>query len=150
MIGSATFRYGDNTYRAGRLSTFDQLELATTCREAFFSLSIMAKQIEEKGLKLSESEFSKALCGFLGNLPRDTRDDAVKMCLTVVYRGRGKNNTHWDPLYSSGQLMFTDLDLEELLKITYEVVKHNGLIRFFSVSPVDGENSGTMESNSQS
>lgn len=148
-IGLHVFKIGEHTYRAGRLSTFDQLEIATTCRQAFFNLALLEKQSKDDNRPIDDFGHAQALCGFMGMLPREVRDPAVRLCLTVVARARGKNNANWDPALQGEQFMFNDLDVPDLLQIVYEVVKHNGLIRFFSVSPAEGEKDGT-ETTSQS
>ena len=130
-----TFQVGDYTYRAGRLSTFDQLELATTGRQIFFNLALLEQEARKSNMVSGTAEFVQAMCGLFGTLPKPERDILVQLALKVVSRGRGKNNAYWDPAYLGEQFMFSDLDMPELLEIIYRVIQHNGLIRFFSVNP---------------
>jgi hypothetical protein len=130
-----TFTVGEHTYRTGRLSTFDQLELATTLRQVFFNLALLEKEAKDKKLPTSIHTFVQAMCGLFGLFTKEDRDAALRVALSAVARGRGKNNANWDPAYLGGEFMFNDLDMPELLEIVYRVFQHNGLIRFFSVSP---------------
>ena len=136
-IGVATFQAGGHSYRAGRLSTFDQLELATTLRQVFFNMALLEKAAEADGKPMDEASHAQAVCGFLGTVSAEERRTAVDTCLGAVSRRRD-NTDLWDPVTQGGQLMFQDLDLPELMVIVYRVAHHNGLFRFFSVSPDTG------------
>ena len=143
----STFTIGEHTYRTGRLSTFDQLELATTLRQVFFNLALLEKEAKAQKLPTSTHTFVQAMCGLFGTLSRDERDTALRLSLSVAARGRGKNNTNWDPAYLGDQFMFNDLDLPEMLEIVYRVFQHNGLISFFSVSPDVSAPAGGVQPN---
>lgn len=129
-----TFSVGAHNYRAGRLPTFDQLELATTLRQVFLMLALLEKEAKDKKLPTSTHTYVQAMCGLFGTISREDRDISLRVALSVVARARGKNDTEWDPAFQGDQFMLNDLDMPELLEVVYKVCQHNGLIRFFSVS----------------
>ena len=109
------FEVGGQQYRLTKLDTFKQLHVSRR----------LVPVMTGDGATF---EISVALG--IARMPDADCDYILHECLSVVKRQQGDK---WAPVYEphSRSLMFTDIDLGVMLKITTEVVKDN-LAGFFS------------------
>jgi hypothetical protein len=134
MQEPATVDIGGHKYRIGRLSTFDQLDVATDLGNVFFRMSILEQGAKKNGQSYSEEQAAQSFCAMCVDLEKSKRDAIFRKCLLVVQRAHAKV---WGNVIMNGEVMFQDIDLRELLQIVLHVVKHNGILAFFVAAPVE-------------
>ena len=131
------FRVGDHSYRAGLISTFDQLHVATEWRETLMSLSFMKR---DRPPEMTDRTYSDSVAvvvaGGLQRVDPASRERITLLLMSAVKR-KGDGATGWFPLVVGGQQAFQDVRLPQLIPILYNVIDHNGLLDFFSVGPSD-------------
>lgn len=137
------FEVGERKYRARRMSVFDAFNVATDFREVLLGLSLLDGQRNSGEMKLTDDQHQRSvdviMTGARGAAPH-VRDRVITSCLAVVSR---KQPTGWAPMVSQdGQLMFQDMDLREMSRVVYRVLRHNGLIDFFDAGPRAGSIDG--------
>ena len=138
MSAELEFPLDGHVYRAGRLSTFDQLHVASQWRDALLGLALAKKN---RPPEVTDAGFREAmgivLTGALGRLSDDSRERVSRMLLSVVTRKQsGAQGIGWAPLVNGdGGLMFQDVQLLQLPPIFYSVLDHNGILDFFSGVP---------------
>lgn len=122
------FKINDRVYRASRLSTIQQFDVASKIGAI---LSLMAENREA-----AKQNFTRAFCLLSGNMRKEDVDFAVHACLSYVQRRQGDT---FAPILAAGggptTFMFADIDLREMLLIVSNVLEHNGLVDFFVESP---------------
>jgi len=137
------FSVDGQTYRAGRISTFDQLNVASQWREALMGLA-MAKKNRPAGMadEAYRETVAIVLTGALARVETRQREEVTQLLASVVRRkGQGgKTGAGWFQVVAPGGAMaFDDLRFPQLVSILYEVLDHNGLLDFFSVGPSASE-----------
>jgi hypothetical protein len=138
-----------HAYRIGRLSTFAQLDVASRWNGVCM---VMAYARDNCPPGTTESTLRKginiATAGALGQVDAAAREDISRLLLSVVQR-EDESTKRWSPITAaSGQLMFeADTQLAQLPWLFYNVIEHNGILDFFSVSPsTSGATKGMEES----
>ena len=132
------FDLDGHKYRAGRLSVFDQLHVASQWRDTLLGLALAKK---ERPADITDAGFREAmgivLTGGLGRVTPQSREDISKMLLSVVTRQhKGAEGVGWAPVAASdGGMMFQDIQLLQLPLMFYTVLDHNGILDFFSGAP---------------
>jgi hypothetical protein len=132
------------TYRIGRMSVFDQMNVASEFRDIISGLAILRSK---RPKKMADEDFDNAMRFILaspGGVSTDTRDRVSNTCLRSVTR-RGVGGA-WSPILTSDNvLQFSDIGLPEMCKLLYESFEHNKLLDFFSTGP-SGSATGLRES----
>jgi hypothetical protein len=133
MITEVEFELDGHAYRAGRLSTFDQLRIAGMWRDALLGLAFAKK---ERPKEVTDAGFREAInlimVGGLGKLTRQSQDEITHLALSTVTRQQA-GNVGWAPVVApGGAMMFQDIGLPQLVVIMYRVFDHNGILDFFS------------------
>lgn len=111
-------------YRAAKLSVFDQLKVS---RKLLPLLSGLLGEIKVlRQLKTGQVSVEDALkvalpviAQTLADLSDDDSNAIIHPCLAVVSRETGKS---YSAIFTSGQLMFDDIDLMDMLQIVARVV----------------------------
>ncbi|MFT4466102.1 MAG: phage tail assembly chaperone [Sodalis sp. (in: enterobacteria)] len=120
-----------NTYRAGKLSVFDQLKVA---RKLLPVLSGMVGELQKlRGGEVAMETLLPALATAIGDIQDSDCDAIIHACLSVVSRQNGKA---WMAVFRQGDLMFDDIDLGTLLQLVAQVIG-DSLGNFFH-APLDG------------
>ena len=136
---------GDHSYRAGLISTFDQLHVATEWRETLMSLSFMKR---DRPPEMTDRTYSDSVAVVVaGGLQRvdPASRERITLLLMSAVRRKGDGATGWFPLVVGGQQAFQDVRLPQLIPILYNVIDHNGLLDFFSVGPLGSGGPRTIE-----
>lgn len=125
---------GGQSYRVGRLSTFDQFNLASDFRDALSGLAFLRR---DRPKDVDDAAYAKTVeyivTGGAAFLNPERRQRVVDLCLKVVKR---KSGVGWTPVTNdAGGMQFKDLDLAAMVALLYRVVEHNGLLDFFSEGP---------------
>jgi hypothetical protein len=127
---------GGARYSIERLSAFDQLHVATSLQSPLTWLAVLAKTArEEQKEPPGEAQFVKSMVSLMDGLSPEARDSAVRCCLGAVTRESGGAWARF--MAPSGKPMFEDVDLREMMLLTYHVVQRNGLVDFFDASPAE-------------
>ncbi|ARF49163.1 phage tail assembly chaperone [Pantoea stewartii] len=106
-----------NTYRAGKLSVFDQLKVA---RKLLPVLSGMVGELQK--LRSGEAAIETllpAIADAVAGMSDSDCDAILHPCLSVVSR---QNGNKWMPVFRQGELMFDDIDLISMLNIVVQVI----------------------------
>jgi hypothetical protein len=128
-----------HTYSVGRISTFDQLHVASLWREALMGLALAKKN---RPPTMTDEAFAETklivLTGSLGRVDWRAREDVARLLMSVVKRkgAGGKTGTGWFSVMTpEGVPAYADIQLPQLVQIQYAVLDKNGLLDFFSVGP---------------
>lgn len=147
------FTAGAHTYSVGKLSALKQFHISrrlTPLLGAFASVfaeakgkgKSLAKQLDEgkkDELDLSEKEIASALTAFgtaFATLPDETFDYIMRECFSVVQRKQARGTGWADILTASGDLMYEDMDMVEMLAVCFHVLRHN-MASFTDALPSD-------------
>ncbi len=111
-----------NNYKIGKLSAMQQLHIVRRLAPTIFALSSATSTDTPK----TDFEALSALAPVADMISKMSDEDSeyvVKSCLSVVFR---QNATGWAKIQAgNGNLMFDDIDLSAMMKLTFEVVKDN-------------------------
>ena len=124
-----------NEYNTGRLSAFEQLHIARRLAPALanlFTIFSTAPTVSE-GESVEDAILSLAtgpLADTFAKMSDTDVDYIVNTCLGVCERQQDKG---FDKVMRGGTLMFHNLELDELLGLTFTVIQEN-LGRFFPSS----------------
>jgi hypothetical protein len=135
---------GSHKYRAGRMSVFEQMDVAADFRDILVGLALMKA---ERPKDMTDKEYQRAMQFIMasrGNMTPEARHRVMNMCLSKVQRNSG---TGWAPVLSADNtLQFDDIDLPDFVTLAYAVLEHNKLIDFFGASPsTTGEQTEVVE-----
>ena len=144
------FKVDGHTYRAGRISTFDQMHVAAQWRETLMALAFAKKNRTEKVTdEIYRETVTVIMAGGLGHITAQSREEITRLALSVVTRQQKGTGVGWAQITTSdGTIVFDDIRLPQLISILYNVFDHNGLVDFFSVGlsslggPKEEEKSG--------
>lgn len=123
---------GTAQYKTGLLNPWDQFHVGRKLAPILFKLFSRAggateKDIEEKAILLAFEPVSDAIA----QMSREDSEEILKTCLRVCTRSQ---NNGWAIIMTpQGQLMFEDIGLDVMMKLTFAVIKEN-LGRFFPAS----------------
>ncbi|EQB4675870.1 TPA: phage tail assembly chaperone [Klebsiella aerogenes] len=119
-------------YRANKLGVFEQLKVSRKLLPIlaglmtdFSSIKAMlptTTKLDSGNLDKLEPVFNTLLPRIADELSKLTEDDTnaiIHPCLAMVVRENGKQ---WTPVFRSGELMFDDIDLFDMLQLVARVV----------------------------
>lgn len=119
-------------YRANKLGVFEQLKVSRKLLPIlaglmadFSSIKAMlpaTTKLDSGNLDKLEPVFNTLLPRIAGELSKLTEEDTnaiIHPCLAMVVRENGKQ---WAPVFRSGELMFDDIDLFDMLQLVARVV----------------------------
>jgi hypothetical protein len=142
------FRVGQHVYRATPMSAFQQFEIARMLRNVLTGLALIEEEIVSENKRLAEEgkpskpapgprAFVQLMCSMAGGLTKSESAESTSLCLASVQRQVGAGQgVGWSPIQiAPGQLAYEDVDMSQMLEIVWHVLRSNGLIAFFSVSP---------------
>lgn len=135
-IAPETVVLGEREYQIGRLDCFDAMHVArlvSPLLPAFFGqifgrvLDLVQKSKDANGATLDDifSEVGEVitLCEPLlyrvASMDRESFESVVKTCLSCVERKTGKT---YGRVFVNGNLMFADMDMNEILQLTIKVI----------------------------
>ena len=135
-IAPETVVLGEREYQIGRLDCFDAMHVArlvSPLLPAFFGqifgrvLDLVQKSKDANGATLDDifSEVGEVitLCEPLlyrvASMDREIFESVVKTCLSCVERKTGKT---YGRVFVNGNLMFADMDMNEILQLTIKVI----------------------------
>jgi hypothetical protein len=137
---------GSHKYRAGRMSVFEQLDVAADLRDILIGLSLIKT---DRPKEMTDKEHDRAVQFIMasrGNMSPEVRHRVMNLCLSKVVRNSGVG---WTPILSANDtLQFDDIELPAFITLVYAVLEHNRLIDFFGESPSTTD--GQMEVKSES
>lgn len=129
------FPLDGHVYRAGRISTMDQLKVASQWRDVMLGLALAKK---DRPPSVKDDEFRGAVnvvvAGGLGRYTDQCREEVTRILLSVVMRQqKGAEGVGWAPISApDGSMMFQDIGLKQWIPMFYAVADHNGILDFFS------------------
>ena len=112
-------------YRIGRLDAFTQFHIARRLAPIQLAMGISAAELTQHA-SADESAIAAAIMGpiadIIAKMPQDDVDYILKASLGVVSRQQGES---WARIFVSGGLMFDDIRMKEMLRLTIAVIKEN-------------------------
>jgi len=134
----------ENVYNVGRLSTFQQMNLAADFRDGLQGLASLRQGRPEN---ISDEKYAKTVqfivTGGLSVISPDRRLRVMSLCLSCVQRkmvGPQGGGAGWGPMINQeGGLQYADVGPAQLVVLMYEMFEVNGLLDFFSEGPLDSE-----------
>jgi hypothetical protein len=139
MSQERQFEVDGRTYRAGRISTFDQMHVASEWREVLMGLSLVKKnRPPDLSDELYRDGINVVFTGGLARVDPASRENIAKLLLSrVKVQGRGgAEGIGWfSVLAADGSFAYDDIRLSQEVMILCNVVDHNGLLDFFPVGP---------------
>lgn len=136
---------GSHKYRAGRMSVFEQLDVAADYRDILLGLALIKTN---RPKEMTDKEYHNAVQYIMasrGNMNPEIRHRVMNTCLSKVVRNSGVG---WTPILSANDtLQFDDIELPAFVTLAYAVLEHNKLIDFFAASPsiTDGQTEQKQE-----
>lgn len=115
------FEYGGHQYYIGKLSAFKQLHVARRVAPILTGLADMAMASDGKPLDFKQAVEPMVVA--VSKLSDEDTEMIIGTCLEVVSRKTGNKTAA--PVFSSGNLMFDDLKMIDMLRLTAEVIKVN-------------------------
>ena len=125
----ADFEVGNHRYKSSRMNAMTQFHVARRLSPVFASLG--------EAYKKNPNDFTSALPALMGvvsGMPDADVDYIFKSCLRLCQRFQGDALPWANVTTPSGDLMFQDLGMTEMLQITYNVIADN-FASFFSALP---------------
>lgn len=126
------FELNGTAYRTSPLNVFDQLRVARKL------LPLLGEALAERPLQQpaedDPQDFSRTIAGIAHALAAMSDEDVnaiLHPCLAVVSRRQSRG---WAPVFRTGELMFTDIDLMTLLQLAGRVIEEN-LGNFLPATP---------------
>ena len=134
-------KIGEQMYRSGRLSAFQQLHIAR--RMAPFLGRLAAMDGRDAGK--DSAAIVADIAGAVATLNDEDVEYILNVCLEVTERRQPGGS--WAPLRRKGATMFGDVSLPAMLSIASEVIREN-LADFFSDPALEGlkENANALMS----
>jgi hypothetical protein len=144
----AQFTVGAHNYSVGKLSAFDQFHVARKLGTVLLwigNATLGDDEMPKPGEaekpkpkpKTPEQEarnFAQSICAMAAPLSRDDAEMAISLCLSVVSRNLGEGKG-FAPVRQNGNMMYSDIELPQMLELVWHVLKENRLHDFFSASP---------------
>lgn len=133
----------DKEYFTRKLDAFETFELARRLAPVLAVLSM------QKDLALLKRGFAQSFTTLVGQMSRSDIDEIFSTCLIGATREeRGRQA----PVYVGGKLMFSDIGIDDLLELVWDVIVKAKLIDFFAApsSPSTEEQDGQTSSGSDS
>lgn len=132
---------GKHIYRVGRMSVFDQMNIAADFRDILIGLAMMKA---ERPKDMKDAEFIKTtqmITLSRGGISPEVRNRVVTTCFRHITR---RQVAGWSPILASeGMMQFDDIGLPDVAKLLFAVFEHNKLLDFFSESPSSSDGQGT-------
>lgn len=150
-------KIGEHTYRSGRIDARKQFHVARKIGPAYFAMvraraaaaTEMPKAVADAGgvpPELSEADVAKvsglmtgmvaSVSEALSQMSEEDADFVINTCLAVCERQAGNG---WQKVMAgSGALMFEDIDVRVLIRLSIEVIKENLASFFIDPSGVMG------------
>ena len=119
---------GRHKYRIEPLSVFDQFDIA---RRVAPVLSLMTTQKDREKLK---EGFARAFVTLSSGLSREDGQTILAICLGKVSR---RDTVGFAPVQSAGQIMYSDIDMQQMLELVWHVLAQSKVIDFFDVPVSD-------------
>jgi len=165
------FSTGGHVYRAGRISVFAQMRVASQFKDVLIGLALLKqsqldaekavvaahKAPQKRGSaaavprKLTAEQYARTasiiMVGDASGTPPQVIDTVMRECFACVTR---KEATGWQPIQTSeGAMQYADIELPQCVDIMLAVFEHNRLIDFFCGSPSTSEVSAKTEDDGQ-
>lgn len=136
------FEVGGQKYQAARLSAMDAFHVSRKLALVLVTLKSVEKKRAEDKKAEDPAAFAQMICMMSSDLNNADVNASVRTCLSGV--SRQISGGAWAPVlaassnvYDAPQLMMQDIDMMAMLQIVWHVMKHSGIVSFFSVNPVD-------------
>jgi hypothetical protein len=131
----AQFELNGAAYTSGRLDAMKQFHVTRRLLPILAEMGMSASMLAQ----LREEEATGGIVGVMGpvmdiisKMPDEDVEYIVRTCLAVVKRQQGEA---WAPVQAAnGHLMFADIDMTVMIRLTIEVLKGN-LEGFFGTPP---------------
>ena len=120
-MNATEFELRNVQYRIGRLTTFQQLHVSRKISPLLPPLVPTVMALESS--KLTEQQVASLLEPVAGRLAEMSDEHAEYVVATAMSVVRRKTGEHWAPVWLSGQLMFDDLQLPQVIQIVYNVIQ---------------------------
>lgn len=150
---------GTHTYNISRMSAFDQMNVASECRDILVALAMLRqnrfkpeppdKTSKKKGdavKPMTDADYFRTAQFMImsrAGLSFGAREQVVNLCLACVSR---KERGGWQKVLAApGVMQFDDIEIGDLSRILYAVFEHNKFLDFFSESPSDLGGQATTE-----
>lgn len=139
----AEFQVGDKTYRSGKLSAMTQFHMVRRLAPLLGGIGAAAAAVrgqipaapaDPAASPLPSETFLQAdiiamVADAVGKMSDQDTEYVINTCLSVCQRQQEGNV--WAPVTRSGRMMFEDIDMAQMLQITWRVLQEN-LSSFFN------------------
>ena len=121
-MNNPEIKIDNNTYRIGNMDTRVQFHVARRLSPLFMALTDAMTGIQ-KGLPIEVwlVQVFGPVTDVISKLPDEQLDYVITACLGVVQRQEADNK--WAPIMRGGQMMYADVHMNNMLKLTMAVVK---------------------------
>jgi len=114
-----------NTYRIGNLDAMRQFHVARRLGPLLASLGVSITSAAEMGRSLANDETNMLsmmapIMDIVAKMPDDDVEYIINTCLSVVHR---KHKQDWAPVLAGTRLVYQDIGMTEMVRLTVEVVK---------------------------
>jgi len=113
-------------YRVGKLAPLAAFHVMRRVMPLMHSLGLGLGQVQEMaGAQLTEADFVRGfqpVMEALAKMPDADVNYVISACLGVVYRLDGER---WAPVQNGGSLMYQDITMPTMVKLTMAVCKEN-------------------------
>lgn len=134
IVPELEFTVGGHTYRATRISVFEQMNLAAEFRDVIVGLAMLKRDRPKEMNDASYTQAVEFIMTARGGISPAVREGVMHRCFAAVTR---KSGVGWQGIQTpDGTLVFDDIRLPESVAIMYAVFDHNKLLDFFSVGPL--------------
>lgn len=142
---------GSHTYDIGRLSTFQQLDVARLYGPVLAQVGLILQAVQDTAKTaarenkpvpplppVDRGSLIKAMVMFSRQVPKDDNDYVVNTCLGVVKR-KQDHAMGWAPVMEpvSNRLMFDDIGLNDMMDLLLHVFQQHRLPDFFFTPPAN-------------
>ena len=124
-------------YRIGKLDAFKQFHVARRLAPIQLAMGLSAEALTKKAGEATEEQMLAAIMGpiatELAKMPQADVDYILHTCLAVCSRG-DQAGAFAPVLAQNGALMFSDIGMVQMIRLTIEVIRNN-LGDFFALAP---------------
>lgn len=125
------FSIEDRQYRCDPLGAMQQFHITRRLAPVLTQLGLSKAKLQEMGANKTPDEVFGALMGpiadIMAKMSNEDTEYIIYTCLGVV---RKKQGEVWAPVTNGRQLMFQDMKMNEMVRITITVIREN-LADFF-------------------
>ena len=130
------------TYQIGKVSALVQLHVGRRLLPALVAVGMRAEDLGRSGGESGMANFMEPAIKIMGSMTDEDVNYVLFNCLAAVKRKQGER---WANIVNGNRLMFEDIDMPSMVRLTAAVLQENlgGFFALFSVGRASPASSGT-------